>query len=142
MKKKLFIFRFGSALPLPKEFPLIDVITGGSKRATGCSTPFGVLSIVDTNLSPAEIVQLFEGVAEESGDALPVIVFEESEKVAFHFHSFFFEQFKECNDAFDQEFGTTHRCTLSLDELLDLVKKKGLENLTDVELTRLKELSR
>jgi hypothetical protein len=143
MKKKLIIFRFGSTMPTQKEFAIMDQVTGGTNEATGCSTPFGVVSIANSSMKPAEVVDLFNRVAEEHGDALPIIVFEESETAAFHFHPYFFENFEEINREFDEQFGTPiNRCTLSLDELLDLVRAKGLSNLTEVELTRLKELSK
>ena len=143
MKKKLIIFRFGSALPTQKEHALMGLITGGTSEATGCSTPFGVLSIVNTSMTPAEVTSLFNRVAAETDDSLPTIVFEVDGSVGFNFHPEFFNHFEECNQAFDESFGTpTNKCTLSLDELLDLVKSKGLDNFTEVELTRLKELSR
>lgn len=143
MKRKVFIFRFGTPMPTPKEFGIIDEITGNTRRATGMGTPFGMLSIVETSLSPAEIVSIFDRVADENGDALPTIVFEESDKVSFNFHPEFFGDFEACNRAFDEEFGTSStQCTLSLDELLDLVKSKGLSKFTEAELKRLKELSK
>jgi hypothetical protein len=142
MKKKVIILRFGSAMPTQKEFSAIDQITGGTRRATGCGTPFGVISIVETSMKPKEITDLFDKLANEHDDALPTIVFEADSEVGFNFDPFFFHHFEECNREFDLEFGTvTNKCTMSLDELLDLVNEKGLTNLTDVELKRLKELS-
>ena len=143
MKKKLIILRFGSAMPTQKEQVIMGIITGGTKEATGCSTPFGVLSIANTSMTPAEVTDLFNRVAVETDDALPTIVFEADGPVGFNFHPEFFEHFAEANRSFDEAFGrVVYRCTLSLDELLDLVKSKGLDNFTEVELTRLKELSR
>lgn len=143
MKKKLIIFRFGSALPTQKEHAIMGLITGGTSEATGCSTPFGVLSIVNTSMTPAEVTDLFNRVATETDDALPTIVFEADGQVGFNFHPEFFEHFAEVNKSFNELIGTpTNKCVLSLDELLDLVKSKGLDNFTEVELTRLKELSR
>ena len=143
MKKKLIILRFGSAMPTQKEQVIMGLITGGSGEAVGCSTPFGVLSIANTSMTPAEVTSLFNRVATETDDALPTIVFEADGQVGFNFHPEFFEHFAQLNQAFDEDFGTvTYRCTLSLDELLDLVKSKGLDNFTEVELKRLKELSK
>lgn len=142
MKKKVIILRFGTSMPTQKEFGIIDKITGGTKRATGCGTPFGVISIVETSMKPKEIVDLFDRVAKEHDDALPTIAFEADGDTGFNFDPFFFKQFEECNTAFDEAFGTPSRhCTLSLDELLDLVKAKGVVNLTTEELQRLKELT-
>jgi hypothetical protein len=144
MKKKLIIFRFGSGMPTQKEYSIIDQITGGTRRATGCGTRFGVISIVESIMTPAEIVQLFDQVAKEHQDSLPTIVLEaESQAAAFNFDPEFFEHFEECNREFDKSFGTpSNKCTMSLDELLDLVHKKGVSGLTEAELTRLKELSK
>ena len=144
MKRKLIIFRFGSAMPTQKEFAIMAQITGGTSRATGCSTRFGVLSIVETNMTPTDIVQLFDRVAKESSDSLPTIVLDaESPAAAFNFDPEFFEHFEECSREFDLAFGqATHKCTLSMDELLDLVHKKGVEGLTEAEPIRLKELSK
>lgn len=143
MKKKLIIFRFGSAMPTQKEYVIMDQITGGTREATGCSTPFGVLSIANSSMTPAEVTELFNIVAAENEDALPTIVFEADGPVGFNFHPEFFEHFTQCNEEFDKEFGKPiTKCTLSLDELLDIVSKKGLPNLTEAELKRLKELSR
>ena len=98
MKKKLIIFRFGSAMPTQKEFGIINQITGGTSRATGCGTRFGVISIVETSMTPAEIMQVFDQVAKEHQDSLPTIVFEaESQAAAFNFDPEFFESFEECN---------------------------------------------
>jgi hypothetical protein len=144
MKKKVIIFRFGTCVPTQKEYGIIDQITGGTGRATGCGTPFGVISIVETSMKPAEIVQLFDKVAEDNGDCLPTIVLETSSAAtAFNFDPHFFEVFDECNQEFDREFGTSpDKCTMSLDELLDLVNAKGLLGLSESELIRLKELSK
>lgn len=143
MKKKLIIVRFGSAMPTQKEQALMGLITGGTGEATGCSTPFGVISIANSSMAPAEVTQLFNRVAIDTDDALPTIVFEADGPVGFNFHPDFFEYFAECNRKFDEICGTvTAKCTLSLDDLLDLVKSKGLDNFTEVELTRLKELSK
>lgn len=143
MKKKLIIFRFGSAMPTQKENQIMSIITGGTREATGCSTPFGVVSIVNTHMTPAEVTSLFNRVADETSDALPTIVFEANGNVGFNFHPEFFDHFAECNQAFDESFGTvTNKCVLSMDELLELVHKKGVTGLTEAELTRLKELSK
>jgi len=143
MKRKLIIFRFGSDNPTQKERTIMHQITDGTQEAIGCSSKFGVISIVRTSMKPAEVVALFNKVAKEHDDVLPTIVFEEGENAAFHFDKFFFEQFEECNLEFDREFGTASKgCTLNLEEMLDLVKRKGLSNLTTVELARLIEVSK
>jgi hypothetical protein len=143
MKKKVIIFRFGSAMPTQKEMVIMDEITGGTKEAVGCSTAFGVLSIVKTSMTPAEVTELFNRVAKETNDSLPTIVFEADGPVGFNFDPEFFDSYAEMNATYDELFGDSPNvCTLSLDELLDLVKAKGVVDLTQAELTRLQELSK
>jgi hypothetical protein len=147
MKKKIVIFRFGVGAPTQGDFLAIDRITGGERNACGMGTHFGIMSIVNTSMSPQEIRDLFAEIEKETDDALPVIVYDAaSEGVSALFSEGFFPNFKEMDADFEQEYGTASpervQCTLSLDELLDLVSKKGLPNLTEDELKRLKELSR
>ena len=143
MKKKIVIFRFGSVQPTRKEYAIIATITGGTKRAIGCGTPFGVISIVETEFTPTQITELFIDVAKESDDSLPVIVWDPTGDTGVNLCPMLFENFDKINSEFDEMFGDArNECTLSLDELLDLIKEKSFENLTVAELTRLKELSK
>jgi hypothetical protein len=144
MKKKVIILRFGASTPLAKEVPLIHQIIGGEEGiAVGCSTPFGILSIVQTTMEPKEITDAFAELARKEGDSLPVIVIDTVSNTGYNFDREFFENFAECNAEFDKLTGaTTTVCTLSLDELLDLVKEKGISKFTEAELKRLQELSK
>lgn len=143
MKKKIVIFRFGSVQPTRKEYAIIGTITGGTRRAVGCSTPFGVISIVETELTPTQITELYIDVANESEDSLPVIVWDASGDTGVNLCPQMFEHFEQINSDFDEMFGDARtECTLSLDELLDLIQVKTLAKLTEAELKRLKELSK
>lgn len=143
MKKKLIVIRFGTPTPTKGDMAAVSKITNGSMNAAGCPCPFGVVSIFLTDLSPAEVTSIYDETAEEMGDVLPTIVFEDGGPVGYNFNNPFFEHFKGCSAAFDEEYGNGRvECTMDLDQLLDLIREKGLENLTDVELTRLKELSK
>ena len=143
MKKKVIILRFGSAVPLKKEFAIMTSLTEGSGEAVGCSTSIGVISIVNTNFTPIQIAEVFKNVAEETSDDLPVIAWYADGDTGFDLTSELFENFRECNESFDQEYGNGRQeCTMNLDELLDLVNAKGLKQFTDAELKRLKELSK
>ena len=143
MKKKVIILRFGSVIPLKKEFAIMSALTEGSGEAIGCGTHIGVISIVNTQFAPNHIVELFKNVAEETDDTLPVIAWYADGDVGFDLTSELFENFRECNREFDEAFGEARtQCTLSLDELLDLVNTKGLPKFTEEELKRLKELSK
>ena len=143
MKKKVIILRFGSAVPLKKEFAIMTTLTEGSGECVGCSTAIGVISIVNTQFTPTQIAELFRNVAEETDDDLPVIAWYADGDACFNLTSELFENFRECNEAFDATFGNgKQECTMNLDELLDLVNSKGLQQFTDAELKRLKELSK
>lgn len=143
MKKKLIVIRFGTPTPTKGDMAAVAKITGGSLDAAGCPSPFGIVSIFHTELSPAEVTNIYTEVAAEMDDCLPTIAFEADGPVGYNFDERFFDHFEKCNIAFDERFGTSRvECTMELDELLDLIHEKGLENLTDVELTRLKELSK
>jgi hypothetical protein len=140
--KKLFLIRFGTPMPTPGDQMAIDRV-GCRETSVGAGSPFGILSIFGTDKSPAEVMQIFKEVAAEIGDHLPIIVWEEGNQVAFDLDPQFFEHFEPMNEEWEKSYGAQpKRCTMSLDELLDLVSKKGLANLSTEELTRLKELSR
>ena len=140
--KKLFLIRFGISTPTPGDLLVVDRL-GCRETSAGAGSPFGVISIFGTDKSPAEVMQTFKEVAEEVGDHLPVIVWEEGDQVAANLDPAFFEHFGPMNAEWDREYATAKtKCTLSLDELLDMVKAKGLQNFTAEELQRLKELSR
>jgi hypothetical protein len=140
MKKKLVIFRFGSESPLRKEVAIIQAITGGTGRGIGIGSNFGVISIVETEFTPKEVESLYTQVANEENDELPVIVWDPNGDTGFNLPVGFFPQFSRAMKEFDDVYG--NQCTLSLDELLDLVKAKGVNNLTEEEMKRLKELTK
>jgi len=140
--KKLFLIRFGVPTPTPGDMEAISRI-GCRETSVGAGSPFGVISIFGTDKSPAQVARIFKEVADEIEDQLPIIVWEEGEHAASTLDSQFFEHFAPMNAEWEKTYGTAKKeCTMSLDELLDLVKSKGLQNFTTEELQRLKELSR
>jgi hypothetical protein len=140
--KKVFLIRFGMPMPTAGDQQAMDLI-GARDTSVGAGSPFGVISIIGTDKSPAEIVQIYKDVAAEMQDELPVIAWLEGDQAAANMSSSFFEHFAPMNEAWENEFSRTKKeCTMSLDELLDMVKTKGLQNFTAAELQRLKELSK
>jgi hypothetical protein len=140
--KKVFLIRFGMPMPTAGDQRAMDLI-GARDTSVGAGSPFGVISIVGTDKSPAEIVQIYKAVAAEMQDELPIIAWLEGDQAAADMSTGFFEHFAPMNEAWESEFGRVkNQCTMSLDELLDLVKTKGLQNFTAAELQRLKELSK
>lgn len=139
--RKIVIIRFGVEQPLPKEMPIIEKF---ADMATATGAPFGsmgVISLIETNAMPNEIATEFKRVADETGDVLPVIVFELGESATIEMSAIpgLMEWINEFHAK--SETPATKGCTLSLDELLDLVQQKGLQNLSTEEVKRLEKLS-
>jgi len=148
MKRKVVVIRFGCSAPTKSDMiAIVDNlgIDPDSGEILGCPIPMGMASILHTDKSVSEILQAFKQAEESCSDNLPVVVLEESSSVGISLDSMGFEIFKSMMDHYEESFGSTHKgteCTLSLDELLDLVHKVGLEGLSERETCRLKELSK
>lgn len=137
---KLFIFRFGATCPLPKEKPIIKTITADSGIALGLSTSCGTLSIVLTGFSPSQIVELYQQVADETRDELPVIVWP-VEAGADNLQGVLFDGVEGLIAEFN-EMTCQAPINLTLDELLELISVRGgVDKLSQSELARLKELT-
>lgn len=140
--KKLAIIRYGTDSPLKKEAPIITKISGNyADSAMWVSiTKIGIISLVYTEFSAEEIVAEFKAVAEETGDTLPVIVFE-LDNAAFDLS--WVEKFEEALFRFNQEVEAIRgRVTIGLDELLDRANQLGgIDRLTPEEFELLKKLS-
>lgn len=150
MKRTIFIIRFGSTKPLPKELPIVEQIADGAlEKAMGTSLgQIGVLSIINTAMPVKEIEGLFTQCAIDTDDVLPVLVFEADspEHCAFNLSAFpnfdaAYAEFKKVNDIEQEEPSKKNGITLSLDQLLDLVKEKGIAGLTTEEKAQLDRLS-
>lgn len=148
MKKKIVIFRFGSPVPTQGDGIAVieklgvDPVTG---EVLGCAIPAGMASIILTDKTVAEVKQAFAETAVEIDDTLPIIVLDEEGLKGVDLKVMGFEDFDRMNLVFDREHGTGPKegvqCTLSLDELLDLVNKVGVNGLDEAQMKRLKELS-
>lgn len=148
MRKKVMILRFGANAPFPKEVELILELAGKAKDCAN-GVPFGqvgVLSLIYTEFSPAEIAKRFQETAKENNDIFPVIVTEVgSENVGLNLEgvdvSRLWVNFEQACAEFDSL--NKKRVELSLDELLDLVTARGgADRLTAEEKERLVELSK
>lgn len=148
--KTLVIMRFGIPNLLPHEKPIFDTIGAESKVGViAAAGHIGYIGIFKTGFSPNEVVHMFTRVAEEKGDRLPVIVTEldkmNADFAALNFQSLVDAYHEAEETAKAMGFGTepqVTKCELSLDELLDLVSAKGIQNLTPEETMRLQELSK
>ena len=149
MKKKIAVFRFGCNAPTKSDVIAVvqklnlDIEAG---EVLGCPMPAGMVSLILTDKTVAEVKQAFEEAATENNDSLPVIVLDEEGLKGTNLTDLGFEDFARMNQVFDREHGTGPKdgmqCTLSLDELLDLVNQVGVEGLDEAQFTRLNELSK
>lgn len=165
---KLAVIRLGSDFPLPKEFPIINTISNDMELPTAGLglRGIGVLSLFYTPMSPSEVKELYRQVEEETGDCLPILILNlDSEDCAIGFQDkyeqfgqaikFFKERIEEMetgNEAepepeqFNRASSTVNTRkveTLQLDDLLDLINKRGgIEKLTTEERARLEELTK
>lgn len=155
MKRNLVAIRFGVTHPLPKEVKMVAqrvVDQEDAELATGA--PFhdiGVVSIFRTHLTPKELSTLFAELAAETGDVLPVIVFDlDSDATGVHFGEV--PGFREAVRAFQQKLSEKGgdidpepkvQVLMSLDDLLDLANRKGgIDQLTTDEKRLLEKLSK
>jgi hypothetical protein len=80
-------------------------------------------------------------VANDTGDSLPVVVWDPAGDTGFNLQKDFFPTFAQAEADFDAMYGDTP-CTLSLDQLLELISNRGgVNQLTTEELKRLQQLS-
>lgn len=148
MKKKIAVFRFGSMVPTKADvMAVVEKLNLNIEEGEvlGCPMPGGMVSLIHTDKSIAEVKQAFKEAADDCDDTLPVIVLDEIGLRGVDLTSMGFENFANMNKVFDKEYGTGATsgkdCTMSLDELLDLVNQVGVNGLNEEQLTRLKELS-
>lgn len=148
MVKTLIIMRFGAHLPFDIEKKMLMKIIDTEVEPNAVYTPIagGILSIIRTELSPAELTEQYRMIFEKNQrTALPVIIIDpKKDGTAFWLDACpnvkrLMEQFNivtEKPDSVDDNI-----CHLTLDQLLDLISKKGLKKLSAIELEKLKELS-
>lgn len=138
------ILRLGSDKPTTGDLVAISKIchkTGKPENdligACGMSLPVGVLSILYTNKTVKEIQDIYKDAAEEVNDCLPVIIFNPYDpNISFDFYH---SDVQEMMIQFEKEHDINNsKCTYSLDELLDKIKRVGMEGLDNKELARLK----
>ena len=151
MKKHIVIIRFGSPVPLPKEIKFMcEELIAEEDREKAVGLPFhdmGIASIICTEMDPVTIARKFKELADRNEDVLPVVVFElDDPRVGINLVDV--PNWNETVETYRNRAGVERvepaviTATLSLDELLDLVNRKGgIAKLSPDELSRLKELS-
>ena len=126
-----------------------EMAEGDGENIIGAGLPFGLVSIIKTTNSAADIKDSYMRAAELENDHAPVIVFDLGSKdVAFDL-----KDFPQVQDVIDEFMSVQGRSTLfksnvkndisnlTLDGVLDKITREGMESLTDVELDLLKNES-
>jgi len=159
MKRIVLIFRFGKDAPVGNEMPLLAAIAGCNARlALGIPVPNkGMITLIYTDWSPTKIAEGFYEVGKGTGDRLPVLVMDTTSPGFAINSEDFGPAVSKAFELLTREIkkGTTPEplaedipvearveVKLSLDQLLDLVSKVGLTNLSNTERIRLDELSK
>jgi hypothetical protein len=136
---------------LPKEIKFIcEELIAEEDREKAVGLPFhdmGIASIICTEMDPVTIARKFKELADQHEDVLPVVVFElDDPRVGINLVDV--PNWNETVETYRNRAGVEQvapaviTATLSLDELLDLVNRKGgVAKLSPDELARLKELS-
>lgn len=152
MKKNLVIIRFGSLHPLPKEVKmLVESVLGPEEAVVSLCMPFmdmGLISIIRSECSAKEIARLYDELAAETGDTLPVVVMDlDSDAAGIGLGEV--PKFRELVRAFQEKLAEqggdqpTFKVTMTLDDLLDLANRKGgVEKLSQEERELLEKLSK
>ena len=144
-KKKIAILRFGNPLPVNNEHDIMKEIAG-EHLDVAMFVPLGhgpgILHLVYTDFTPAEIAQKFEEASTDQSP-LPTIIGEIENLMlslgVFQNFAPHIEQFHK--DVEELESGTSTQINMDLDQLLDLVAAVGLNNLTPEQHEKLKILS-
>jgi hypothetical protein len=145
MKRPVVIFRFGNQEPVLADIKAMQILTDGTMLAMGCATPFGVASVVITDRTHAEILEVFKEAADEHDDILPLMVFNYGD-VSLHFPFGGVEGMLECVPQFVEEHegvqGSKEIINMSLDDILDKISKEGMGSLNQEEINFLHKFSK
>jgi hypothetical protein len=141
MKRAVVVLRFGIPKPSVGDIEAINRLTNGSMEAMGCAHPIGMVSVLYTDLELSEIKQIFNDVEGDTGDFLPVMIFnwgdpnvqfdlktEDIEDMLNHIPTF-------CEDQKEV-------VVLTLDDILDKISRTGVESLEQEELALLKSFAK
>lgn len=141
MKRAVVVVRLGVMNPTIGDIEAIKRLTHGSMHAMGAPFPLGLVSVLYTDLSPAEVNQVFKDVEDEVGDNLPVIAFNYGDpSISMDLK---LDNIEEMLSEIE-EFIDGHKpiVTLSLDDILDKISREGVASLDSEELALLKSFSK
>lgn len=147
MKKLVVVLRFGSHNPVRSDLVVGErLVEGRLDRAAGVPFPMGFASVFLTKFTPAEIGKIYQEVAKDLGDTLPVQVFY-AEDPNVHI-DLLIPSYDGMIKAAKQEWlgdeaepDPVDRVDLTLDQLLDKIHRVGVDGLSPAEMARLKSLT-
>ena len=147
MKKLVVVLRFGNTSPVLSEMTAgARIVEDRLDRAAGCSFPVGFASVFLTRFTPAEIGKIYQEVAMECDDILPVQVFYADDPNV-HVDLLTPEYDMMIKAAKKEWLGDgagpdlAEHVDLTLDQLLDKIHRVGVDGLSPAEMARLKSLT-
>jgi hypothetical protein len=141
-ERAVVILRLGNTQPCEGDFKVMQQLSDGDlKDILGASLPMGVISILNTDRSNQEIIDLYKGVESEN-DIYPVMVWD-LESVYFNIYLSELEPIWEgINEAYENTLAKQRirgPILKSIDEVLDKITREGMGSLSEQELALLKK---
>ena len=146
-KKTYFVFRLGLPEILSIDQIALGQISYNDNDLVGASLPFGLLSLINTDLSADEIVDRYKSAAGELHDHAPVIVWAFDDPNSgmdlsdYTNVSDMISDFIEMHDLDTPTKNDIETTPLDLDSILDKISREGMDSLTASELSHLKNAS-
>lgn len=141
----MYILRLGRDEPIKADVEIMNILTNGELNVAGVSLPVGVLSLLKTTKTAAEIKDLFLEMEEKHDDVLPVIIWDAKDEST---QSHFGDMSKGMLEAFIEEWGDVEENnkkkvnSLTVDEVLEKITREGMDSLSEEEMTLLKNASK
>lgn len=141
-ERAVVILRLGNTQPCEGDFKVMQQLSDGDlKDILGASLPMGVISILNTDRSNQEIIDLYKGVESEN-DIYPVMVWD-LESVDFNIYLSEMEPIWEgIKEAYENTLAKQRirgPILKSIDEVLDKINREGMGSLSEQELALLKK---
>tara|TARA_Y100000385_G_C12665893_1_gene455811 strand:- start:95 stop:523 length:429 start_codon:yes stop_codon:yes gene_type:complete len=141
MKNKIAILRLGTDIPISGDSLMLEGLIS-SGNMIGGPIEGGIITLIYTDASKEDIITRAKDAEIALDDCLPVFVWdiEKDENIFTNIGSIPFIQgmIKE----FNKMIGRTERVTINMtiDDVLDKINQNGLDSLSEVELSLLKDL--
>lgn len=141
-ERAVVILRLGNTQPCEGDFKVMQQLSDGDlKDILGASLPMGVISILNTDRSNQEIIDLYKGVESEN-DIYPVMVWD-LESVDFNMYLSEMEPIWEgIKEAYENTLAKQRirgPILKTIDEVLDKINREGMGSLSEQELALLKK---